>query len=126
MNRDPAIGRSFRSPGSLASSDGEPVQRRLGLAAVVAVCRLGERADRLEAWSVDRVIGAWAGRGSGGDAGRAEDLDSVLGGGGDHQFGSGRLQGRRREGEGCCGLGEGAHEAFEAGGLGDKEEAGLV
>ena len=40
--------------------------------------------------------------------------------------GSGRLQGRRREGEGRRGLGEGANEALEAGGLGDKEETGLV
>ncbi len=62
---------------------------------------------------------------SGGNAGRAEDLDAVLGCGGHHQLGGGRLQGRRREGEGRCGLGEGAHEAFEAGGHGDKEEAGL-
>ena len=76
-------------------------------------------------WSADRGAPCVCRLGSGGDTGRSEDLDSVLGGDGGQLLRGGRLDGCRWEGEGLCRLGHRAHEVREGGGLGDHQEAGL-
>src|SRR3954454_20577290 len=62
---------------------------------------------------------------SGGDAGRPEDVEAVLGGCGHHGFRRRRLDGGGRQREGVSRYRELSDELLETGGLGDEQEAGL-